>query len=225
MANKEKVAAVVGMLCEAFNRKPTPLTYKAYMIALADIGDASLDDAGNAVLRGSCDFMPTPGQLRTLCLTGGVTYAARAEIAWHEFDRAVSVHGGDTSVTFADGLINATARLCGGWIQCCEKTGDDYFVWLQKQFKQCYAQLCESGANDELRRPLCGRLELTNTAFPDRVLNQLRAYTGKPVEVGTSQPVIAPPSESPRRLTERPTDVPQIELQRAPTLEPERKVR
>ncbi len=216
MASKPKVAMVVAMLCEAFGRHPTKATYMAYEIALSDIGDESLTEAGNRVLRGSASFMPTPGQLRQMCLTGGTTYIGRAEVAWHEFDRAVSAVGGDKSVSFADGMINATARLLGGWIQCCEKTGDDYFVWLQKSFKQTYSRLCETGATEDLRRPLSGRLAKANAIFPDGILEKLSADTGlHPVEVGTSQPVIAPPSSPRKRVTERPKDVPQIEFKRA----------
>lgn len=192
------------MLCEAFNRKPTPATYKAYEIALSDISDDALTEAGNQVLCGSSSFMPTPGQLRQLCLTGGTSYAGRAEIAWHEFDKTVGCIGGDKSVTFADGIINATVRLLGGWIQCCDKTGDDYFVWLQKSFKETYARLCESGTTEEMRQPLSGRIAKENAIFPDRILDKLGAYTGETLRIGTSQPVIAAPTEAPKRLSERP---------------------
>lgn len=215
MASKPKVAMVVAMLCEAFNRKPTKATYMAYEIALSDIGDDSLTEAGNQVLRASSAFMPTPGQLRQLCLTGGTTYAGRAEVAWHEFDRAVGTIGGDKSVSFADGMINATVRLLGGWIQCCEKTGDDYFVWLQKSFKQTYARLCETGASGDLRRALSGRIAKENTIFPAEILEKLSADTGlHPVAIGTSQPVIAPPTDPAKRISERPSSLPKIELKR-----------
>ncbi len=215
MATNSKIAAVITLLCEAFNRKASAATFKAYELALSDIGDESLTEAANQVLRGSSAFMPTPGQLRQLCLTGGTTYAGRAEIAWHEFDRAVSSVGGDKSVTFADGMINATVRLLGGWMQCCDKTGDDYFVWLQKAFKETYGRLCESGASEELRRPLSGRLAKANAIFPTEILEKVGAYTGlTAVRIGTSQPVIAPPSEPLKRITERPKDIPVIEFKK-----------
>ncbi len=118
-------------------------------------------------------------------------------------------------MSFADGMINATVRLLGGWIQCCEKTGDDYFVWLQKSFKETYGRLCESGATEELRRPLGGRLAKENAIFPTEILEKVGAYTGLAiVNIGTSQPVIAPPSEPTKRITERPKDVPVIEFKK-----------
>lgn len=208
MATKEKIAAVVGMLCEAFNRKPTAATFQAYRIGLDGVSDEALDEAATKVLSGS-EFMPPPGRLRQLALTGGVSFEGRADIAWHEFDRAVASHGGDHTVTFDDGLINATVNLLGGWILCCEKSGDDYFVWLQKQFKEVYIRLCNSTRiADELRRPLVGRIEMANTAFPDRILDAMpRVYTGKPLAVGTSQPVLLPPAAPPKRI-ERTADGP-----------------
>jgi hypothetical protein len=215
VASPEKVVAVVGMLCESYNRRASETLFAAYDLVLRDVEDEQLAEGGTAALSGTTAFMPTPGQLRQTCLTGGKSFATQADIAWHEFDRAVSMQGGDRSVTFADGLINATVRLLGGWIHCCERTGDDYFVWLQKQFKETYLRLCESGANDELRRPLTGRLELENSGYPSWILGKLNAYTGhEMVAIGTSQRVLAGPTQSPARIADRSGAVPQIEFKK-----------
>ena len=61
MASKAKLAAVVGVLCEAFGRKPTAATFTAYEIACGDVSDEQLDAAGHAALRRTGSFMPTPG--------------------------------------------------------------------------------------------------------------------------------------------------------------------
>lgn len=202
MANKEKIAAVIGTLCEAYNRKPTALTFKAYEIALADVTDDLLDYAATVSLRSPEKFMPTPGELRQLARSGGVSFEARADIAWYEFDRAVASDGGDHSVSFADGLINATVTLLGGWIHCCEKCGDDYSVWLQKAFKQTYVRLCNAPVvADELRRPLVGRYQIANAQFSNEELERLHCYTGLPLLIGTSQPVLLPPVEPSKRIS------------------------
>lgn len=214
MASKRKIVEVVGSLCEAFSRKPSEATFAVYEMVLSEVTDEQLDLAGRVALENPGAFMPTPGQLRQFALTGGKTYEARAEIAWHEFDAAVAHHGGDRSVSFADGIINATVRLLGGWVLLCEKTGDDYFVWLPKQFKETYVRLCQSGANAELCGPLGGRLELENRIFPDEVLGKLEAYTGRPLLIKTSQPVIMPPADDRKRI-ERRGMVPVIEFKRA----------
>jgi hypothetical protein len=216
MANREKIGVVVTMLSEAFSRKATSAMLKAYEIALNDLTDSQLDTAGASALRSNCDFMPTPGQLRQLALCGGTTYEGRAEIAWREFDRVVAQRGGDYSVTFADGLINATVRLCGGWVQCCEKRGDDYFVWLKRQFVEQYVRLCQSGSTEEMRRGFAGRLEIANESYVPESLQDFKAYTGKQICVRTEQPIIAGPTNAPA-LTHRAPVVPRVEFQTIPS--------
>ena len=215
MVNREKVGVIVTMLCEAFGRKATGSMLEAYCIGLNGLSDEQLDIAGTAALGGSGSFMPTPGQLRQLALCGGTTYEGRAEIAWREFDRAVGGYGGDYSVTFADGLINATLRLCGGWISNAEKCGDAYFVWLQKQFKETYIRLCQSGTSEEMRRGFSGRLEYENAGYTTEQLAKYNAYTGARLTIETAQPVIAGPTDEPPRLDHWPTGVPQLILRKA----------
>lgn len=217
MATKPKIGACIGVLCEAFNRKPTAATLNAYHIALADVPDELVDAATQAALVSNREFMPTPGQLRELAVTGGIGYESRAERAWLEFDRAVSQHGADHSVSFADGLINATVRLCGDWVFCCGRTGDDYGVWLKRQFVETYQRLCTGGATESLRAPLMGTLWRENVFFPAGTLAKFpRANTGQVQAIATAQPVLLPPSESPQeQLTTLPADVPRIELKRA----------
>jgi hypothetical protein len=205
MASKKKVLAVVGMLCEAFRRKATDLTYEAYHLVLGDVTDEQLEVAGTAALRSTGDFMPTAGQLRELALLGGVSVDARAETAWQEFDKAVARAGADYSVSFDDGLINATVRSLGGWVWCCEREGDAYHVWLRKEFLNTYKRFCKDGASEDLRRPHSGRLSQQNASFPAEILQKLNAYTGDAVEIGTSQPVIQGPTKPYERIGVGPT--------------------
>lgn len=215
MATRQKIGAVVAVLCEAFNRKPSKATFTAYEAALSDVSDELLTKAGNAALVSSREFMPTPGQLRELAVTGGIGYEVRADVAWVEFDRAVSRHGADHSVTFADGLINATVRLIGDWVWCCERTGDDYSVWLRSAFKETYKRLCTGGASESLRQPLMGRLWRENAGFAAERLATLKANTGQVCGITTSQPVLLPPTESPARIEHsRPNGMPQLQLKK-----------
>jgi hypothetical protein len=88
MATKEKIVAVVAMLCEAFNRKPTPATYKAYEIALSDVDDELVTSAGNVALTSSREFMPTPGQLREMAVTGGSATSSGPSVpGWNSIGR------------------------------------------------------------------------------------------------------------------------------------------
>jgi Domain of unknown function (DUF6475) len=207
--HRKAVGECVGLLAGSYRIEVDALLLEAYRIGLDGLTPQQIRAATAKVLQSGGEFMPRPGQLRQFGLTGGVSFEARADVAWHEFDRAVASHGGDHSVSFADGLINATVNLLGGWILCCDKSGDDYFVWLQKSFQETYVRLCQSpNVSDELRRPLVGRYQLQNAGFPDRVLNQLAAYTGEPVEIKTSQPVLLPPVSAPKRIERAATDGP-----------------
>lgn len=217
MATPKKIAACIGVLCEAFNRKPTAIVFKAYELAFADVSDELLDLATTAALTGSFEFMPPPGRLRELAVTGGIGYQARAERAWLEFDKAVRRHGGDSSVSFADGLINATVRLCGDWVPCCNRSGEDYSVWLRKQFMETYIRLCTGGASESMRQPLMGNLWRENQMWPDELLKKLPSVnTGQVQSVGTTQPVLLPPSEAPKPVAigERPASLPMIQYRK-----------
>lgn len=216
MATAKKITACVAMLCEAFNRKPTAATFKAYEVVFADISDELMDAATSTALASTREFMPTPGQLRELAVTGGVGYAARAELAWVEFDRAVRIHGPDHSVSFADGLINATVRMLGDWIHCASLTGDDYGVWLRKNFLETYQRLCTGGASERLRAPLRGLLWKANATFPTERLAELSSVsTGQVIELDTEQPVLLPPSEDTAHIGGRPASLPMVEFKRA----------
>lgn len=221
-SNTEAIGKCLLILSGAFRVELDDPAAEAYHIGLEGLTPEQLSVATKAVLQSSEHrFMPTPGQLRQAALTGGGSFEGRADIAWHEFDRCVASHGGDHSVSFADGLINATVALLGGWIHCCEKAGDDYFIWLQKTFKATYVRLCEAGrVSPELLRPHPGRYELANAGFPNRVLDQLAADTGRLHVIGTSQPVIAGPAEPAERrqrlATSEPLRIGQVLAQTAP---------
>lgn len=200
----ETVAKSVGILAAAFRVEADEALIEAYKIGLHGCPPEKIQRAVALVLQGDHQFMPTPGKLRLLALTGVASIESRADIAWHEFDRAVSHHGGERSVSFDDGLINATVNSIGGWVYCCDKIGDDYFVWLQKQFKEVYCRLCQRGnVGKELRAPLVGRIALSNVGYPQEQLDGYAAYTGQIIAVATSQPVLMPPSDVERKQIAR----------------------
>ncbi len=202
MASKEKIFALVGMLCETFGRKPTKATYTGYHIGLGDLSDAQIDLAGTVALRQNRQFMPPPGELREIALTGGESLASMAESAWREFDAAVGRYGGDYSVSFADGIINAVIRHLGGWVWCCSRGGDDYHVWLRRSFVEAYSRFVrEGGASEELRGPHFGRIWQNNAGISREVFRFPRAnYTGDVVTIGTNRNVLQGPSDAHRLL-------------------------
>ncbi len=203
MATAELISKALLLLGRTYRQElDDDLTFEAYHIGLRDVSDAALSKAVDVSIR-TRKFLPTPAELRVDALCGGGGFDHRADLAWHEFDKAVAKHGGDHSVSFADGLINATVRLLGGWVPLCEKEGDNYFVWLAKEFKATYVRLCQGPqVSAELRRPLIGRYENENRVFSNEQLEfanpRGNVNLGQVVTVATRQPVLSPPTDRPR---------------------------
>ena len=72
MADKTRVTTAVVALAEAFGRKCSQGTFEAYWQGLGDLTDEQVAAAFQAAIRSPREFMPTPGQLRELALTGRV---------------------------------------------------------------------------------------------------------------------------------------------------------
>lgn len=164
-----RIIAAVGMLCEAFNRKPTAATFAAYEIGLAGISPEAVERAVAAALQKS-KFMPTPAELREFSGAGGASFDTMAERAWHQLTEAVRTLGPDKSVNFADGLINAAIRVGGGWQRLCGLEGEAFSTWGRKDFLACYVRLCRDGCPEELREYHPGNFEIQNLQWIGRQL-------------------------------------------------------
>ena len=217
MASREKVGVVVGMLCEAFNRKPSVPMIEAYYIGIGDLSDEAIDAAGTAVLRGDYKFMPTPGELRGLASTNGAGVEARCDAAWMVFNRAIDAHGGARSVNFRDALINATVRLLGGWERCCTLPKEEFEKWYRKDFFATYTRLMASGCPQEASGYLIGECERQNGGW----VGQEYGKGGKPYELPAPEDVaspyepalLSPPAA--QQITKRSAGIPVIEFKRA----------
>lgn len=217
MASERKIAAVVAMLCEAFSRKPTVATFKAYEIGLAGVSDEQLNAAANAVLADTGEFMPTPGQLRALSQTGGCGYEAQADSAWATLCRAIDKYGGGRSINFRDAVINATIRFMGGWEYICERPKEDFEVWTKKAFLETYVRFMRCGCPTDLTGYLIGGNEKANGVWVGRAVG----VEGKPFELPSPEEVgcdyqplvISKPKQRPA-LNNRPAAMPRIELKR-----------
>lgn len=171
----QRITAAVATLCEAFNRKPTPATFAAYEIGLKGLSEEQVEHA-TAMALSRCKFMPVPAELRELAGTGGDSYESMAERAFHVLDKAVTSLGGDRSVNFHDGAINAAVRLLGGWQKCCDQPREEFEKWYRKDFIRTYVNVCRGGASEELRRYHGGRIEQHNEAYVGRTLRSGITY-------------------------------------------------
>lgn len=218
MASKQKIAAVVAMLCEAFNRKPSAATFKAYEVGLAGLTDEQINQAANAVLTDSGEFMPTPGQLRAMAVTGGVGYESQADTAWALLCLAIDRFGSAKSVNFRDALINATVRFMGGWEFVCQRPVEEFEKWTKKAFLETYVRFMRHGCPTELTGYLIGSNEKANGVWVGREFGG----GGKPFELPAPeevccdyQPLLISQENQQPALNSRSAELPKLELKKA----------
>ena len=188
MASEQKLMHIVAVLCESFGRKPTPLTYEAYELALSDIDDEALSQAATKAAK-SCKFMPTPAELRELA--GCVTEADRGLLAWAAVERSIHL-GPYRHVDFDDRAINAAIRNLGGWVSFLSRFTDaEAEKWVRQEFLKVYATYARATIGDEEGAPLAGLAEAvcTNGRLSPPEPIRIAAKTGRidPPRLGHEQ--------------------------------------
>jgi hypothetical protein len=203
MPSETIINAVIG-LCEAFGRTATEATIGAYEIGLRGLTDAQVTAAMGLALQ-RCKFMPVPAELRELALGSGQSYDAMAEKAFDALRRGIQQTGGDYSVNFADGAINATVRALGGWQRACDMPVEEFDKWFRKDFIGCYVNICRNGASPEAMRYLGGTLERDNAAWDGQVNPRsgkeyrLEFFGGGVRTIGSDYPPALPAPAVPER--------------------------
>jgi hypothetical protein len=198
------VHRAISVLCEGLpgNKKPTDVTFAAYELGLAGLTPAQIDRATTISLQ-RCKFLPPPVELREFVGADGASFESMAERAWLTLTQAVQRLGPDASVNFADGAINATLRLHGGWIRVCELQRDEFEKWFRKDFVKTYVGLCRDGCGEDLRRYHGGQLERDNAKWDGRALPNGGTYRlgmfGSDVNTIGADYTPALPAPEPRR--------------------------
>ena len=176
---KRRIAAVLGVLAEAYRQKITPVTIKAYEIGLEGVPVEAIEQATQKALA-QCKFLPVPAELRKLA--GEMSHEHRAALAWEAFLEAVSRHGYYVSVDFDDAAINATAHNLGGWTSLIERLDEEDAKWIRKDFERIYLGFVCSGVEPSQARALIGWCDKQNAAsgHHDAVRKPERITTGLP---------------------------------------------
>ncbi len=218
MASREKIGVTVAMIAEAYTRPTSPAFFEAYYVALSDLPDESIDVAGTAVLRGGGKFMPTPGEIRALAITGGAGVESRVDAAWATLVKAVEMYGHTKSVNFRDGLINATVRQLGGWEFICLKPYSDFETWVKKDFSATYTRFMQSGCSDESMRYLPGLSERENYQWIGRSdwgKGEKVFELPTPADVDSPYKPLALSPPAAKQITKRPVEIPRIQFKEA----------
>jgi hypothetical protein len=172
------VIDAVTALGEAFGRQVTEATVGAYDVGLRGLTDSQIAGAAAVALQ-RCKFMPVPAELRELAVGAGQSFDAMSERAFLTLSETVRRKSDMDSVRFADGLINATVRILGGWEALYGETmtAERFDVWFRKDFLACYARLAKTGASPELCGYLVGGAERENAHWDGREMRHGVVYT------------------------------------------------
>ena len=216
MTDPERFRNAIQALADSYRQKSTPGMFHGYRLGLAGLSISDIERACALALQ-KCKFMPVPAELRELAGTGGESYDSMAERAFHVLDKAVSQLGGDRSVNFHDGGINAAVRLLGGWQKCCDQPREEFEKWYRKDFLKIYVSICRGGASEELRRYHGGRIEQQNQQWVGRTLPSGITYQpgmfGSGIEAVTVDYVPALPAPEPtKRLSDGSHEEIKVEL-------------
>jgi len=156
----------VTVLAEAFRQQATVMTFRAFDVGTVDIPIEVVEQACMRAIT-ACKFMPSVFELRQLagCDSVSVTNQDRSSVAWMEIKAAVANVGGYSTVSFSDPIVNATIRGMGGWERFCEcESGEQFDVWLRKEFESLYGSLLRTGVAAEQTTPLPGLCDKSNSA-------------------------------------------------------------
>lgn len=133
------VAAYVAMLCEAYGRTPTKATYMAYEAGLSGLDRQQIKSACLASLQQSRKFMPTPGELRELATTGGVTYESQAILAFEKLESALN----ENKPSLMPPLVSAVVRQLGGFDVLAAMPLSEFNTWKRKEFIAAFVSLAK----------------------------------------------------------------------------------
>ncbi len=192
-----KFVTVITGMSETFRQKLTPAGIEGFWIGLSDLSIEQVGQAVGKALRSS-KWMPTVSELQGFA--GVKTPEQEASDAWETLREGISRVGPYESVDFTDRRINAAVRHVGGWERVCSRAGDDFNVWLKKEFIADFTSIAERGLDYAAEYPLLG---LTAKENGDR----WPEFTPPPVLFG-------PPTDQPRIEHERPKSLPVLELKK-----------
>ncbi len=187
---RTEFAISIGAMAEAFHKKITADTIRAYGLVLEDLPIEAIERAVFQAMR-SCRFFPSPAELREMA--GEITPEQRALRAWDVLLWTNNLHQA-SGVDFCDDLVlNATVRNLGGWVHFGRLKPAERNKWYRKDFMQTYQAMMKY------------RLDPRQTAALENREKENDVYIKK-IRTGLSQEQLRFPAELPKLLEDvRPT--------------------
>jgi len=181
-ADRERFAAILGVLAETFAETLSPARAEGYFQALADLEIGEVEDAARSCMR-ACRYFPRPIELRE-ALHGSAEDVA--ELTWARFLGGVRDIGGWDSVTFADPILHRVVLdLWGDWPAACRLESDEV-PFRRQDFVRLYRLRQRQGPDTEAPAQLPGLIEQSNAA------KGLREWIPVPVVVPGASPASGP---------------------------------
>jgi hypothetical protein len=155
---KQNFAAALMVLASSYNRELPAPALEGYWLALLDLGEDALQmGLGRALREWRGKFMPTPPELRALCLGQGSPEQRQlnAAASWEVVHAAMNKYDYTSSVDFGP-LTNAVVRNMGGWIWLCERSVND-LTFDRKKFEELHQAMSGTSITAERSTPLRGQ--------------------------------------------------------------------
>ena len=194
--DKAKLTTLIGGMAETYRRDISVAGIQGYLLGLSDLPIENISEAVGKALRTS-KWMPTVSELRGFA--GVKTPEQEAAAAWETLCEGISRVGLRESIDFTDRRINAAVRHVGGWERVNSRGGDDFHVWLKKEFIADFTSIAERGLSCAAEYPLLGLTAKENG-------NRWPEFTPPPVLFG-------PETDQPRIAHKRP-QLPRVELKK-----------
>lgn len=134
----QRKAIAIGALAELYGRKLTEASIKMFVMASAGITDEQFERAAATIAQRS-KFMPTPAEIIELARNDGVSYEAKAELAFEELERALDAN----KPSLMSPLTAAVSRQLGGFQALYATPLKDFRVWKRKDFLSTYVTLAK----------------------------------------------------------------------------------
>lgn len=149
----DRFDVLLRALFETFGQTPTAGQLMGYRMALDDIDPADLEKGIRRAMN-ELKFLPKPVELREL--SGEMSMATRAALAWGAAKKAVHSLSAYSSPDFEDPVINAVIRNMGGWVDFCGRDAETFETFTRKDFERIYQSFGSYGVSAEMAAPLRG---------------------------------------------------------------------
>lgn len=164
---RDEFTQPMALLSASLARTIERPTLEAWFLILGDLTAEQLTAGIVRTLR-TYEFagLPSPAVIRRNAgVNSSFAVEDRSAVAWATIKRAVARVGGYHSIDFDDPLITATIRALGGWERICDtEAGEQFDVWLRRDFERLYASLQRTGIDAQETQPLPGLIDVANSA-------------------------------------------------------------